>query len=340
VSISRAPPAGTTCAGGLSDGTGHVSVSAREGDGASWQVFAPDGTPGATFSAWPLAAEPSGWQGLSVVLQDGGRVVSQIAFGPDGAPVRSTTVSLDPTLVVTPRWTLAGDPLGGSFALLTHLDLFHNHWSVLRAERLDAAGAPRWPEPVQFGARSDAVLFLTAGVSRRGESMALWQHSASLDVSWRDAAGTEVAAEDLAERYPDVLGTDTLAPVLELDPLLDGGLALRAQGSFRRVYPHLATRSAPLPAWLADRAAWSFRFTRGNAGYALFPPSGQASQDCAQTIELRAPSGRLCGKVILRAEQPGACTTGVVDQGWDGTVVQQASRDACRWRFWPGLLAR
>ncbi len=342
VSIARTPPSGATCAGGLSDGTGHVAVAARAGDRASWQVFAPDGTPGATFSAWPVVAEPAGFQGLAITDAPGGVgvVAAQVALGPDGSAVTSTTVSVDPALVTTTGWTLAGDPLGGSLALLSQLDRFHNHWSVLRAQRLDAAGAPRWPDPVQFGARSDRVYFLTAGVSRPGEALALWQESAYLDVSWRDAAGAEVAAQQQAERYPDVLGTDVLDPVLELVPLLDGSLALRAQGSLRRVYPHLATRSAPLPAWLSDRATWSLRFTRGNVGYALFPPPAQASQDCAQTIELRAPSGRLCGQVILRPEQPGACTTGAVDQGWDGTVVQQASAGACRWRFWPGLLAR
>lgn len=345
VTISRTPPAGAAaaadCGGGLPDGTGHVAVSARGAEGVSWQVFAPDGTPGATFTAWPLAAQPSGWQGLAVTPADGGSVVAQVAFGPDGASTGRTTVSVDPALVMTTGWSLAGDPLGGSFALLTQVDRLHNHWSVLRAQRLDAAGAPRWPEAVQLGARSDAVLFLGAGVSRRGEALALWQHSAYLDVSWRDAAaGAPLAGEEMGERYPDVLGTDALHPSLELVPLLDGGLALRVDGTFRRRYAHLATRSAPLPAWLAERAGWSFRFTRGNAGYALFPPPGQASADCAQTIELRAPSGRLCGQLVLRPEEASACTTGVVDQGWDGTVVQQVARDACRWRFWPGLLAK
>lgn len=343
VAIARTPDPGAACAGGLSDGTGHVAVAARAAEGASWQVFGPDGTPSGTLSAWPLHAGSSGFQGLVVTptaALDGGHVVAAVTFGPDGRLARSVTLSLDPALVLTSRWSLAADPRGGSLALLADVDRSNNHWSVLRAQRLDASGAPRWPEPVRLGARSDPVLFLAAGVSRGGEALALWQHSADLDVSWLDGAGTQVAAAERLERAADVLGTEALSPPLELVPLLDGSLAVRAEGRFRRVYPRLATTSAPLPAWLAARTGWTLRFTRGNRGYAVLPPGGQAAPDCAQSIELRAPSGRLCGLVVLRPQRAGACVTGAVDQGWDGTVVQQDSKDACGWRYWPGLLGR
>ncbi len=72
------------------------------------------------------------------------------------------------------------------------------------------------------------------------------------------------------------------------------------------------------------------------AAVAFLP--GQASADCAQSIDLIAPSGRLCGRVTLR-ESGSGCTTGAVDQGWDGTVVQQSGHDACTFRWWPRLLA-
>lgn len=44
-------------------------------------------------------------------------------------------------------------------------------------------------------------------------------------------------------------------------------------------------------------------------------------------------------RVVLREAGTG-CTTGAVDQGWDGTVVQQSGKDACTYRYWPGLLGR
>jgi hypothetical protein len=104
------------------------------------------------------------------------------------------------------------------------------------------------------------------------------------------------------------------------------------------VFPRLGNTSAPAPEWLASRNGWRFRFTRGNRGYAFFPPPGQQLADCDPGLEIRAPSGRLCGTIAFR-EEGGACTTATLDQGWDGTVVQQSARDGCSYRWWPRLLA-
>jgi hypothetical protein len=342
IHLMLAPPAGHVCAGGTSDGTGYVALAAQGGGGASWQVHGAGGEPLGMFSAWPAFPAPVGWHGLVVERagDGGGSLVAHAAFQPGGALLASYPVSRDPALTVTHRWSLAQDPLGGCLAVVAQTDLLHNHWAGLRAQRFDAAGAPRWREPAEFGWRSDpTVFFLAAGMSRRGEALALWQHSAFVDVTWLDAAGATAAAGDRVERSAAVLGSDALEHAIELVPLLDGGLAVRADGAFRRVYPHLSTTSAPLPAWLARRATWSLRFTRGNQGYALLPPPGAASADCSQSIELLAPSGRLCGRVTLMGDGE-ACATGIVDQGWDGTVVQQRTQDGCSYRSWRGLLAR
>jgi hypothetical protein len=218
-----------------------------------------------------------------------------------------------------------------------------NHWSTVAAQRLDASGAPAWPGGAEVRTVDSASepLFLACGLSSRGEALVLSQRSAYLDVSWldpRSGAAIPGASAERAEPFSPVVGPG-LAPALELQPLLDGSVAVRADGTFRRAYGRLATLSSPLPAWLAERARFTFRFTRGNAGYAALPAAGEASQDCSQRIELLSPSGRLCGRVVLR-EAGGPCTTGAVDQGWDGTVVQQSGKDACVHRFWPRLLAR
>ncbi|ACG74331.1 conserved hypothetical protein [Anaeromyxobacter sp. K] len=342
VTLARAAPADATCGAALSDGTGQVAASARDAGGTSWQVFDPGGAPGRTFRARPLLTQPSGWLGL---VQDdaapGGPAVRVVALASDGAAAGAEAVSSDPALAVLRGASLAGDPSGGALALVADTAVAGNHWSALHAQRFDAAGAPRWAEPARFGARSESdVTFLVGGVSRGGEALAVWQRSAWVDVAWLDGAGGALAAGELVERSADLTGSGALRHELELVPLLDGALALRADGAFRRVYPRLATTSAPLPGWLAGRAGWSLRFTRGNAGYALLPPPGAAAADCAQAIELRAPSGRLCGRIWLRRPGAGACTTGAVDQGWDGTVSQQDAQGACSWRVWPRLLAR
>lgn len=342
VAIAWTPPAGATCGGGTADGSGHVAVPARAGDAVTWQVFTPAGAAARTFSAWPLVAQPSGWQGLgleAVATSPGARTVLVRRFSPEGEPLGESPAVAGPAAMVLDAWSLAQDPAGGSFTAVGQTDAFHNHWSSVEGRRLDATGAARWPASVRFGAMDEhSIAFLGAGVSTTGDSLAVWQHSASLDVWWLDATGREVATAVRAEPYADVLGSAALrAFQLELSPLLDGALALRVDGVYRRAYRHLSTRTSPLPGWLADRAAWSVRFTRGNRGYALLPPAGQASPDCRQAIELLAPSGRLCGRVTLPGDG-GACTTGAVDQGWDGTVVEQLARDGCAWRFWPGLL--
>lgn len=343
VDLEWMPPAGT-CGAATSDGTGHVAVSARSGDQVVWQVFTPSGVAARVFSAWPLVPEPSGWHGLGVITLDPTvpfRSVIHRTFSPDGDLLGEVAATAMPTQNALDQWTLAQDPRGGCYTAVAETDAYHNHWSHVEGQRFDPAGQPRWSANLRFGASGEhTIAFMAAGVSSLGESLTVWQHSAQLDVWWIDGAGTEVATEERAESFSGVIGSETLhSHDLQLFPLLDGGLALRSNGTFRRVYPHLSTRTAALPAWLSNRAAWTFRFTRGNRGYALLPPAGQPSADCRQTVDLLSPSGRLCGRVTLPGDGS-PCATGAVDQGWDGTLVQQRSQDGCRYRFWPGLLAR
>ncbi|HEY6100513.1 MAG TPA: hypothetical protein VIW03_13845 [Anaeromyxobacter sp.] len=347
VAVRRSAPAGATCVGGTSDGTGAVAVGVRDGSGAtSWQAFSPDGTALAVFAAdAPLLPQPSGWHAVVASGPQGASApkVELLSVSPGGNVAHRETVSPDPSVAVYVRWNLAADPAGGSLVALRSSALAGNHWSSVASQRFDAAGIPLWPGgvKVRIVPSSTEPIFLAGGVCTGGQALVVSQHSAWLDVSWLDArtgAAIPGSGADQAERSSDVVG-DGFPPDVRLVPLLDGSLAVRAEGTFRRVYPRLATTTAPLPAWLADRASFTFRFTRGNAGYAAFPPPGQASADCTQRIDLVSPSGRLCGRVVLR-EDGSSCTTGAVDQGWDGTVVQQSGKDGCTHRFWPRLLAR
>jgi hypothetical protein len=331
------------CAGGISDGSGHVAVSGLPAyGGAVWKAFGPDGSERGQFVGWPLVPEPSGWHGLDIKPREnmGTRVLHQ-RFSPRGELLDVADANSDPDQLQSEAWSLAQDPRGGCFTLVGEMDLFHNHWTRLEAQRFDEAGRPVWPQPLAFNSNDDrAFLFVAAGVSVRGDALALRQSASSVDVTWIRPDGAPVAEAVRAEPYAELTGSaDVRKYQVELVPLLDGDLAVRVDGTFRRRYPHLGTQTAALPAWLAARSAWTFRFTRGNHGYALFPPRGQAAPRCDQAIELLAPSGRLCGRVTLVGAGD-ACETGVVDQGWDGTVVQQRARSACAWRFWPGLLAR
>jgi hypothetical protein len=342
VTVRRTPPGGATCAGGISDGTGHVAVAARAAGGASWQVFAADGRPLRTFSAWPAAARPEGFGGIRVSPgpDEQRPMVEHVSIAPDGGLRAAFAASGDPEAETHFRWSFGGDPAGGSLVLSRSVTLGGNHWHLLRAHRFDAGGARAWGAGgarVEHGPDPTAPLFMAGAVSTRGEALAVYQHSAFLHASWLDRSG-DVAASGTDELYLDAIGSQSAGPHdLELFPLLDGGLAFRAGGVFRRAYAHLATSSGALPSWLAARADWTYRLTRGSRGYAAFPPAGTPSPDCSQAIDLVSAGGRLCGRIVLR-EAGSGCTAGAVDQGWDGTVIQQSGRDACTYRWWPALL--
>lgn len=339
VTVRREPGAGETCGVAVGDGTGAVAIAAVAGETATWQAYAADGSPLGAFEAGArVVATPDGWHAL--VASGPGAAADLVAFSPAGAERRRTAVTPDPARFDAFRSTLAADPDGGSVVIARATHLYGNHWSVVQAHRFDASGAPRWPDGVPAGGDDAArePYFHGGGASTRGEVLVVAQDSAFVDATWLAGDGHGLAAGDRVEPSDEVAGPG-LSHALELVPLLDGAIAVRSDGTFRTTFRHLETAASPLPAWLAERAAASLRLTRGAAGYAALPPAGEASPDCTQRIDLLSPSGRLCGRVVLR-EPGGACTTGAVDQGWDGTVVQQSARDACVYRWWPGLLAR
>jgi hypothetical protein len=200
------------------------------------------------------------------------------------------------------------------------------------ARRYDALGATRG-SPGAVG-----CFHLGAAVSSRGEALVLEDRRGDLREVWIHWLRADGSAARAASRE-GLLAEVFQGGAPELAPLLDGSIAVSDGGRWTRRSPHLSERSEAAPAWLAGQpVGTTFRNTRGNRGYALFPPPAE-SADCSQAVELRAPSGRLCGKVTLR-DPGGSCRAAAVDQGWDGTVVQASGPEPCSWRWWPRLLAR
>lgn len=310
------------CGRGLSEGTGHVAAITAFGRGTQWQVFAPDGHAEQRFNItsdlWP---QPEGWQGVQASSSGVPAFATLLSFFADGSPRRSEQPQ--PSGFSARVSAVAPDPLGGSALILWGPTGNGGCQGELR--RFDATGAPAGA-PAQVGCEIDGL-----GVSNAGEALVLESGAGSgggQTVRWLRADGTVAAP---AAKDPNGLPGQLL-------PLLDGSLVVQQGAVFLRHYPRLATASGSPPAWLAARTNQTFRFTRGNKGYAFFPPPGQNSPDCTQVVELLAPSGRRCAKLTFRRDG-NACVTGSIDQGWDGTVVQQTSSGACGWRFWPRLLA-
>jgi hypothetical protein len=343
VAFTRSMPAGEECAGGVSDGTGNVALIARRAP-SDLDVVAvsSDGRTLGTFDAQSVVLpQPEGWHVVHAEGDPDRPKVWLRAIAPDGAVARETKVSPDNPNLNRFYWQLSEDPLGGSLLMI-------RLWSAgpfLYAHRFDAAGAPLWPALGIEVAYERHVNVFAGAVARDGAALV---GNASYDwhFMWIDRAG-QVVIDGLISA--DVLGGEgapnsalpppipDVPPVIKA-PLLDGSIAMTVNGEWKRQYWPLAASTTGAPPWLSARSAQRFRFTRGNRGYAFFPVVGTLSADCTQSIELLAPSGRLCGRIVLHEDGAG-CTTGAVDQGWDGTVVQQSGHDACRYRWWPRLLA-
>jgi hypothetical protein len=342
VHVTLGVPAGAGCVGGVSDGTGAVALGVRDAAGAvSWRVHRADGTPAGAFDAdGGILSQPAGWHALQVSRPQFGAdpTVDHVAVSPSGDVVRRARVSPDPAVAVGPRWSLAADPAGGSAVAMRATYVAGNHWSEVTVQRFDAAGAPRWPA----GTRAFTVdsarepSYLGAGVATGGGLLVLSQHSAFLDVTWLDGDARASGGSVMQESADGVVGAG-LSHALELAPLLDGSVAVRSDGTWRRRYAPAAASSTPLPDWLASRAADGVRLAPGGRGYVLLPPAGAAASDCATRVELVSRGGRTCGRVTVR-EGGSACTVRNVDSGRDGTLVVQSAADACTIRWWPGLL--
>lgn len=340
VTVVLDPIPGSVCERGISDGTGHVAIAVRDGAGrVEFETFAADGSALGTFSAGPLEPEPSGWHALEV-SSDRPYEVAHLTISPDASSVSRTRLTTDPGTSYF-RAALCEDPLGGSVSDVAGVDMSHNHFHSVPVARLDAAGEVRCRTHVGVGSVGDEPLAMACGVSNRGEALHVSsQGTGSFEVAWTDVACGIVATGYV--EYGDLAPGELVTPLLEddwaLEPLLDGTIAVRVGATWTSRFAHLGTTVQPPPSWLAERVGFTYRFTRGNRGYALVAPPGRSAPSCTQEIELLSPSGRLCGRVVLHEDASG-CATGVADQGWDGTVVQQSGKDPCTYRWWPGLLA-
>ncbi|HEX9243976.1 MAG TPA: hypothetical protein VF875_16145 [Anaeromyxobacter sp.] len=327
---------GTSCGAGVSDGTGNVAAQVGTGTGSTiWQVFAPDGHALHKFEIQSqLVVEPEGWQGAKAFSNTFPILgVEHLTIAADGS-VRQR-LDFPVTVGNFGQWGLFPDPLGGSALAYnyTWFDPTTKAYVCLgNATRLDASGRTRGSQTVLRFCRNGGV-----GVSSAGQNEML-----VIELGSNYAYPTAMTHWYLPGAVEGMTpGTDPTSSFFfdtDLVPLIDGSLVLREGDKWTRHYAHLADQSDAAPGWLVSRPGFRFRNTRGAKGYALLPPAGTASADCSQRVELVAQSGRLCANVTIKGDG-GSCSTAAVDQGWDGTLVQQGARDRCSWRIWPKLLA-
>jgi hypothetical protein len=321
---------GLSCGGGLSEGGGHVAVLVRrdfQQPKEEWQVYSRDGTRELRFvgGGGALVPQPEGWIVARSATPSAPYSVRVESLSGEGAVRRSEAPA--PGFEVG-WWTLVGDPHGGALLTLSRSASETSTTCERGVWRYDAAGAPR-------GAPA-SICTSDAAVSTLGEALVLEGRPVDgqgrVFLRWLRPDGSD------ARPAADAESSAIYAFGFNVAPLLDGSIAGGNYAGWFRRYPHLAAAGEEAPPWLKARdGRQPYRFTRGNRGYAFFVMPWTETTECRQVVELVAPSGRLCVRLAFREDATG-CTQRRIDQGWDGTVVQQSGKDPCTYRWWPALL--
>ena len=201
--------------------------------------------------------------------------------------------------------------------------------------------SPSFASCANFTADSTNYIGSGAGVIYSGNLSAFW-----IDPS--GVAGAEFVFGSEATRLVPRVG-DGFFVYDYVPPLVTPVLPAREMGTPLAQIDSYATETKAPPAWIAARPHKDLHTVHGGAGYALIDPSGDVAP-CGQQVEVLAPSGKSCGTASFFIAD-GACRTGGLTVGYDGTVIQQLpvamepvseiapgfSEHACTWRYWPGF---
>jgi hypothetical protein len=208
-------------------------------------------------------------------------------------------------------WSIGPVRPGG--VQVSHVSLPGDGSWHLYTQRFSSNGAPAGGVQQLATASTSLVPQHTlTGVAIGGESLIAWDNGTEGRAVWTDATGHAVA------------GTFSLPFRVDgnsaMSALLDGTIALRANGQWAGVVAPANRVVAPAPSWLSTRPGSDLFLVRSGRGHALFtqPPAGS----CQAHIVLFAPAGNRCGAVDLPSGDADGCAArGEVGQ--DGTVIVQ-----------------
>ncbi|MFL5310136.1 MAG: hypothetical protein ACJ79H_06720 [Myxococcales bacterium] len=320
----------SACTGATSDGEGTLgfgTVSAGSPRSTVFLLHRPDGGALARISADSLAPQPHGFA-----------VHEQDWEFPHGSALRFADGSgKGPQQVSNEIVAVAGVPGGGVVAVERPWNIAH--WWIT-THRFDAAGE-------RVGPPSDV---LEGSIETRPQSFAV---GAATDGSALVVVGGEpfgdpdslygIWIDDRGNRVGDAFQvTAAKADGLLIRPLLDGSVAVRAEGMWRARIANRARTVRDPPAWLSALAGRDFQLRkhrRVNRGYVvLFDPQLVPSRGCKPLVDIRAPAGNRCGTLAVAESVVRA------DVGEDGTLIWFRGGPpcsfgiCCQWRWWTGLL--
>jgi len=334
-------PDSATCVNGTADRAGKLGLGwISNTNEANWLIRDhSDASAGAVMTGqgmWPLLAMQNGFQGLVSTAAPNETIR---AFTHSGTPVLDQPI---PPAGSSHLWHIAVDYSGGDGSVIAHGSTSNtgNHFFNLYVSRLYANGtynfADRFVETMHF-----APAWVLVGTTFARHTLVLWdgavmgmggQHVAG---RWFDVSGAPASPTFDAGSVPGIYGAQ-----MNLRPTIGTGLVLQVAGHWVLSFPNYTTVTAA-PAWLASKPNTKLEYIHGQRAYALVPFAGVFSTPCAQTIEVHAPAGNVCGARSFTSATA-ACTSREIDLGRDGTVIQQAptescaaGRCSCTHRFWP-----
>ena len=328
------------CLPGTSNGAGFLALHTSNADTSSERIWfvRSDGAPSHSWDGLipEMIYELDGFFGVDVTDRLNGTGHKLLRFARDGELLETFESG----------WEGGGigvnDPLGGIFVNHTRLNTGQDG----DLSSYDDAGRLRFQVPVPY--LSSFV------VDRLGNALALsfadLGNGHTLIGQWIDHAGKAGPKFRALEGLPDSWR-------MALYPRVGGGLFVHvttpADGSadvvkreWVRQFDSLATTGSPPPAWLTARPDTKIHMARNGSAYAMLSLANvKESPDCAQRLEIVSASGKSCGTATFFVAR-GACQSGSLDVGYDGTVIQQLPREmettdssgnaTCTWRFWPG----
>jgi len=296
---------GDVCFNVTTDLQGDIAAESHSSNGpVRWQMWSPSGSPlGSRTAGFDFFGQQSGFEGTNVdsgstffarYANDGTEMTRTLLGGP-GCTGEAFLSAVGGTLI-----------LGGC------------EKGPLTATRFDDSGKASASKPI-VPARANAVGIVDT-------------NGATLVVVWPGSAvGNDGKA---AGRWFDA----SLSPTTDwfslpgngdrptLRPLINGGIAMQAGGTWVATIASGKSGWSAAPGWLASRGGTDLAIVRQGRAYALVAKSGSSLP--RNRLELFTPTGDSCGAGTFPGDG--------LSLGPDGTVV--GSFTSCQITWWPAVL--
>jgi hypothetical protein len=331
-------PERSYCLPGTSNGAGFLALHTSNSETSSERIWfvRSDGAPSHSWDGLipQITYELDGFFAIDVTNRLSGTGYKLLRFARDGELLETVESGSQGVALG------ANDPLGG---------IFVNHSRTQQGgdvSSFDDAGRLRFQVPVPY--------LPTFIVDRLGNALTLsfadMANNHDLIGQWIDHDGKAGPKFQALNGLPDSWRIALYARVgggvfVHVSTLANGGADVTKR-EWVRQFDSLATTGSAPPTWLTSRPDTKIHMARNGTAYAMLSLANMSeSPDCAQRLEIVSASGKSCGTATFFVA-PGACRSGSLDVGYDGTVIQQLPREkettdssgnaTCTWRFWPG----